>query len=139
LHPSYSVTDYKVNESSLSINLKANIASDIAAEKLIMNVSFFQNGIARISIDELDGFERRFRIADEDNLVVVESHLKPQPITVDAQDSNIVISGLTSADGKDVFEYVFILSSLRLLQKVNGHSVMTVFDSGLLAFERTTN
>ncbi len=139
MHPSYSVTDYKVNESSLSINLKANIASDIAAEKLIMNVSFFQNGIARISIDELDGFEHRFRIADEDNLVVVESHLKPQPITVDAQDSNIVISGLTSADGKDVFEYVFILSSLRLLQKVNGHSVMTVFDSGLLAFERTTN
>jgi hypothetical protein len=138
LHPGYSVTDYKVNESSLSINLKANIPTDIAAEKLIMNVSFFQNGIARISIDELNGFERRFRIADEDNLVVVESHLKPQPITIDAQDSNIVISGLASADGKDVFEYVFVLSPLRLLQKVNGHLVMTVFDSSLLAFEKTT-
>jgi len=84
LHPGYSVTDYKINESSLSINLKANISTDIAAEKLIMNISFFQNGIARVSIDELDGFEKRFRIADEDDLVVIERHLKPQAINVNA-------------------------------------------------------
>jgi hypothetical protein len=56
----------------VSLNLKANFASDLAAQNLIMNVNFFQNGIARISIDEVGGFERRFRIADEDNFVVVD-------------------------------------------------------------------
>lgn len=43
-----------------------------------MNVTFYQRGIARVNIDEVDGYEQRYKVSDIENFVVVEHQLLPQ-------------------------------------------------------------
>lgn len=57
-----------------------------------MKISFYQRGIARVNINELDGFEQRYKITDEEDLVVIESNLIPHPISTVMKDGSILIT-----------------------------------------------
>ena len=76
--PRYVVTDYKIGASFVSTSLVAESSHYMAAEKLSLNVTFYQRGIARVVIDEVGGYERRFKISDFKDFVVAEEQLLPQ-------------------------------------------------------------
>ena len=43
-----------------------------AALEMTLTVSFYQDGIARVSIDEIDGVEKRYKISDESDFAVMQ-------------------------------------------------------------------
>ena len=47
----------------------------IPASNLSLFISFHQDGIARVMIDEIDGIENRFKISDEPDFAVMEDQL----------------------------------------------------------------
>ena len=69
---------------------------------LSLQVRFYQDGIVRVNIDEIDGAERRYKITDEQDFVVVESHLTPESIDVSVAEGSLEI---TYASG--VYSYNF--------------------------------
>ena len=67
---------YVIDPSSVSVHentVSATIVSDVehvpilskAAREMTLMVSFYQDGIARVSIDEVGGVEKRYKISDE--------------------------------------------------------------------------
>jgi hypothetical protein len=44
----------------------------LAASELSLNLTFYQDGIARVTIDELNGAEKRFKISDEKDFAVMQ-------------------------------------------------------------------
>ena len=44
----------------------------LAASELSLNLAFYQDGIARVTIDELNGAEKRFKISDEKDFAVMQ-------------------------------------------------------------------
>ena len=64
----------------------ASTSDGKAAQQLNLTLSFYQNGILRVLLEEPNG--NRFRISQEAVQPVVEEQLKPVPIN----DSNIKMS-----------------------------------------------
>ena len=79
-----------------------------AAQQLDLTLSFYQNGILRVLIEEPDG--NRFRISQESLQPVVEEQLKPVPITSEniwiTETGNFFqVAGLFSDRGDEHFQY----------------------------------
>ena len=105
---------------------------------MTLTISFYQDGIARVVIDEVKGVEKRFRISDEKDFAVMESQLISTEIQTHITDQSVEISGIASEDGEDVFTYELTFKPMRLVQRVNGMKTLTLFASDSLYFEKTT-
>ena len=46
-----------------------------AATEMTLTISFYQDGIARVLIDEVGGAEKRFKISDEPDFAIMEDQL----------------------------------------------------------------
>ena len=47
----------------------------LAATELTLSVSFYQDGIARVIVDEVNGAEKRFRISGEKDFAIMQEQL----------------------------------------------------------------
>jgi hypothetical protein len=66
----------EVSQNTISATIKSRVKKlpmlSLAASELSLNLAFYQDGIARVTIDELNGAEKRFRISDEKDFAVMQ-------------------------------------------------------------------
>ncbi|CDW86977.1 neutral alpha-glucosidase ab [Stylonychia lemnae] len=131
--------NYILSQMSLSCGKIENeaIASSFIANRLLLNVSLYENGIMRVVVDEIGSDTKRFRFTQHDQGTTVVEH---QLINVDIKEiskinkNNIEIL-YSSKDGLDSYNYTIQFEPFRIFQVVNNVTTIIVNHNDTFMFE----
>ena len=90
----------EVSKNQISATIKSGIEKlpilSLAATELTLNLAFYQDGIARVTIDEVNGAEKRFKISDEKDFAIMQDQLIGADIQTQKSNSSIIVTGLSA-------------------------------------------